>query len=145
MDGSIQRVFDTMVNMKVEEGCTESVKGKMATAASVSFAGDQDGVVYLYFVDPLDKVVCTSMVGLEEDELDQSIINDVLGEIANMVVGQIKTILCDRGYNCCLSIPSILRGVDLSVYSKSTKRKSTSFNVNGYPFGVEFFMKAENN
>lgn len=145
VDSSIQRVFTTMVDMVVEPGDSEAMKGKESTAASVGFAGDRDGVVYLYFVEPLDKVLCTEMVGLEPEELDETIINDVLGEIANMVVGQIKTILCDRGFACSLSIPSILRGVDLSVYSSSTKKKSASFSVNGHPFGVEFFVKAENN
>ena len=38
-----------------------------------------------------------------------------MGELTNMTVGSFKNGLCDAGFPCMLTIPSIIRGQGLSV------------------------------
>lgn len=47
---------------------------------------------------------------VDEDEM----VNDSMGELGNMVLGHIKSRLCDRGLSCVLTIPSIIRGTQFS-------------------------------
>ncbi len=44
-----------------------------------------------------------------EDLADESVSNDVLGELCNMIVGNFKSNLCDAGLECKLSAPKITR------------------------------------
>jgi chemotaxis protein CheX len=58
------------------------------------------------------------MLGMTEAELDAAgdeVINDAIGELTNMTVGTFKNGLCDVGYPCKLTIPSILRGTNFSI------------------------------
>jgi CheY-specific phosphatase CheX len=36
-----------------------------------------------------------------------------------MVAGNLKSTLCDMGYNCALSIPSVMRGDEITVSAKN--------------------------
>ncbi len=44
----------------------------------------------------------------------------VLAELTNMFAGNLKSMLCDRSYNCTLSIPSVVRGDKISISGCST-------------------------
>jgi len=39
--------------------------------------------------------------------------------LTNMITGNVKSQLCDAGFNCSLSIPSVVRGDKITVASKS--------------------------
>jgi chemotaxis protein CheX len=55
---------------------------------------------------------------MNDKELDMAgdeVINDAIGELTNMTVGSFKNALCDAGYPCKLTIPSILRGTNFSI------------------------------
>jgi chemotaxis protein CheX len=63
------------------------------------------------------------MLGLSEVELDAAgpeVINDAIGELTNMTVGAFKNGLCDLGFPCKLTIPSILRGTGIRVQPLSS-------------------------
>ena len=56
-----------------------------------------------------------AMAEAEVDEAGDEVINDAIGELTNMSVGSFKNGLCDAGYPCKLTIPSILRGSNFCV------------------------------
>jgi CheY-specific phosphatase CheX len=67
-----------------------------------------------------------TLVGMTEAEVMEAgdeVINDAIGEITNMTVGNFKNGLCDAGCLCRLTLPSILRGSNFSVepVSKTTR------------------------
>jgi chemotaxis protein CheX len=80
---------------------------------TVGFVGDINGLIYLH-LDLAFARVCTchllGMTGAELDDAGDDVINDAIGEITNMTVGSFKNGLCDCGYPCRLTIPSIVRG-----------------------------------
>jgi chemotaxis protein CheX len=56
---------------------------------------------------------------MASDEIDSDEeVYDVIGELSNMIGGDLKSRLCDAGFTCELSIPSITSGKDFSIASK---------------------------
>jgi chemotaxis protein CheX len=82
------------------------------------------------------------MLGLADEEIDgDEMVNDVMGEIANMVVGNLKSGLCDRGLTCVLTIPSIVRGNFSIEPISSSARKVFHFSCETRPLLVEVMIK----
>lgn len=84
----------------------------------VGFLGDLNGLIYLYFPFPFARLATCQLLGMTEAELDgadDEVVNDAIGELTNMSVGGFKNGLCDAGYPCKLTIPSILRGSNFCI------------------------------
>jgi chemotaxis protein CheX len=116
--GAVSEVFSTMLSIKTE--ADPSLKLLSTTephiASSVGFIGQVTGVVFIYSNDSFAKVITSRMLGMDPKEVDsEEIVNDSMGELGNMVVGHIKSRLCDRGMSCVLTIPSIVRGTQFSI------------------------------
>jgi CheY-specific phosphatase CheX len=49
-----------------------------------------------------------------------------------MVTGNLKSRLCDLGFNCALSIPSVMRGDDITVSAKNASISvSNTYGIEG--------------
>ena len=85
--------------------------------------------------------------GMTDDELEQAgdeAINDAIGELTNMTVGTFKNQLCDRGYHCKLTIPSILRGSNFSIEpTSSVTRRTYRFEVGSHRIVTDLLMKID--
>jgi chemotaxis protein CheX len=85
---------------------------------TVGFIGEVNGLVYLHLDLAFARLCTCHLLGMTEAELDEAgdeVINDAIGELTNMTVGGFKNGLCDSGYPCMLTIPSILRGTNFSI------------------------------
>lgn len=85
---------------------------------TVGFIGDINGLIYLHLDLAFARLCTCHLLGMTEAELDEAgdeVINDAIGELTNMTVGSFKNGLCDAGYPCKLTIPSILRGSNFSI------------------------------
>lgn len=95
---------------------------------AVGFVGSVNGLIYLYLDLPFARHCTAHMLGMSENELDEAgdeVINDAIGEITNMTVGSFKNGLCDSGFPCTLTIPSILRGSSFSIEPISSVMRQT--------------------
>ena len=113
----------------------------------VGFVGDINGFVYIYLELPF-AVTCTAqMLGMDPLELSlngEDTINDAVGELTNMVVGSFKNALCDVGFPCKLTIPSVLRARSFSIKSvKATRRFVYAFDCGGSRFLTDVLMHEE--
>ncbi len=112
---------------------------------TVGFIGDINGLIYLYFPLRFAEICTGQLLGLDEAELAQSsdeIVNDAIGELTNMSVGSFKNKLCDAGYPCMLTIPSILRGANFCVEPiSSAQRYIYSFDSNGHRIVADILVK----
>ena len=110
---------------------------------SVGFIGDATGIIFLYAGVTFAVVMTGKMLGLDEKEVDtHEMVNDAIGEISNMVVGHVKSHLCDAGLPCTLTIPSVVRGQELSVEgSAQTSRKTFGFRNCNHNLMVEIRLK----
>jgi len=125
VSGAMNEVFDTMLSMNIEladEGMQVSVSGERIVG-SVGFAGKAVGSVSIHVNEAFARSITAAMLGMEEDEIDgDEEVHDVIGELSNMVGGDLKSRLCDKGLDCELSIPSITRGSDFRTETKGWER-----------------------
>ena len=109
---AVKKTFKTMID------CALVIKRHQAMDAfddehflcTVDFSGRADGFVLLRMTPKSAGLIAKRMLGLDPSELeDDEVLNDILGEIANMVVGNFKSNLCDAGLKCVLKTPVIER------------------------------------
>ena len=136
---AIRDVFSTMlsidVSLQAPTALPHDVDGEVVS--SVGFIGKVTGAVYLYCTVGFARVLTSRMLGIAEAEVDRGdMINDALGELSNMIVGSVKSRLCDRGATCTLTLPSIVRGQQLSVERPS----QVSTRVIGMASGSHHFL-----
>jgi chemotaxis protein CheX len=71
-----------------------------------------------------------------------AVVNDVIGEITNMTVGGFKNTLADVGFPCRLTVPTIIRGDNLSVAAiKSATRHVFLFDCAGHRLVADIQLK----
>jgi CheY-specific phosphatase CheX len=138
-------VFGTMLSMDVHPASPSDPAdppSEAHVASAVGFSGVITGVVYIYTSSSFARRCAGSMLGLTDAEIDgDEMVNDVMGEIANMVVGNLKSGLCDRGLTCVLTIPSIVRGKFSIEPISSSERKVFHFTCESRPLLVEVMIK----
>ena len=145
---TVREVFKTMLNLSVEQevSAPESATGEHQIASSVGFVGHLNGVVYLYCGCAFAGRITSHLLGLGEDETPApEMVNDAMGEMANMVVGNLKSRLADRGMPCVLTIPSVFRGDHFAFCSVSPARRQIFyFRCDNSPLVVEVVVKPTN-
>ncbi len=142
---AVEEVFSTMLSKTVEREPREdpNIDGEAQIACSVGFVGELSGVVCIYTTKTHAKSITGLLLGLAPDEEhSDEMVNDAMGEIANMVGGHFKSRLADRGHLCRLSIPSIIRGSNFTIESVSdTMRQVVGFQSDGQHMTVEVILK----
>lgn len=123
--GAVQEVFSTMVSLETQ--VSEAVADDQSSpctlsgiTGSVSFTGKMTGILYLNFSGELPKYCASFIMGTSPNEMTQEEIYDVVGELTNMVTGNLKSKMTDKGFNCQLSIPSVMKAELLSVTSRQS-------------------------
>lgn len=155
---AVKNVFTTMVSVAPTFKCklTEAELGgdrspfyKLGShdpliVGSIGFTGEANGVIYLYFESDTAYGIAATMTGMERAELEEEsdIVNDVIGEISNMIVGNFKNGLCDRGFNCRVTVPTVLRGSHMAVDTINTAERTVfAFDYAGRSFVVDLFVQ----
>lgn len=123
--------------------------GEGIVTGSVGFTGKANGIIYISMLEPTAKAITGLFLGMEPEEVEEEgheTVNDALGELTNMTVGDFKNKLCDVGYNCMLTLPSILRGNNLSIESNiddGIRRYIHEFQMDGHSILVDLILKPE--
>ena len=114
---------------------------------TVGFIGEANGLIYLHLDLGFAKTCTCHLLGMTEQELEAAgdeVINDAIGELTNMTVGSFKNGLCDVGYPCKLTIPSILRGTNFSIEPiSSAVRHIYFFDCAQHRVIADILMKSE--
>jgi len=159
---SVEKVFSTMLSSPIafdysKTGDVNEDKsqqpyssGKLMVISIVGFIGVANGVVYLYMDEDLANRLTCDFLGFEAYELvksnateKQETVNDTMGELANMIVGNFKNMWCDEGYQCKLTIPSIVRCRNFSVETTSSMlRHAFYFKVNESTLVADLLLKS---
>jgi len=143
---STRSVFHTMLSMEVspvEANPSMELSGSKIVGC-VSFTGEVTGSICVHVSKQFARVMTASMLGMELDEVeDDEEIQDVVGEVSNMVGGDMKSKLCDSGFPCVLSIPSVTSGSDFKIESKGWMRhEKIAFHQQDQLSMVEVFIKS---
>jgi chemotaxis protein CheX len=157
---SVTKYFDMMIGLSVQyEGCKpglgyDELEGppppvlpstKTVIVGMVGFVGAMNGVINLYMEEDLAMRITGSFLGMNEEELaaeGAEVVHDALGEMANMVVGTFKNAVSDKGFQCRMTVPSILRGTNFTIETPSSVfRMLYSFKIMNAPFIADLTMK----
>jgi len=106
-------VFDTMLSIKavlVPKAALPQYEERVTGA--VGFGGEKvNGAIYFHLSAPFARRAAAAMLGMTPEEVgDDNAVNDVIGELSNMLTGGLKSWLCDAGNDCAMSTPAIIRG-----------------------------------
>jgi chemotaxis protein CheX len=114
---------------------------------TVGFIGEANGLIYLYLDLGFARVCTCHLLGMSEAELLEAgdeVMNDAIGELTNMTVGSFKNGLCDAGYTCKLTIPSILHGSNFTIEPiSSVTRHIYHFDCGGHRIIADLLMKQD--
>ena len=139
--------FDASFLQKTLEPDNEPFKAQPHVFGCVGFVGKVDGVVHLCITRDFAIHAASTLLGMTEAELqsDQDTVKDVVGEITNMTVGTFKNGICDLGFQCKVTLPTVLRGSQLKVESTANaKRWTFDFTVMDRPFVADLFIQDDN-
>jgi chemotaxis protein CheX len=144
LESAAAAVFTTMLDFKVEFESEDKdfVLGAMV-AGNVGLTGTFDGMVYLYSSAGFARAMTCRLLGMKDAEIEGNVmVNDVIGELTNMVAGHIKSKLENAGNGCIMTIPSVIRGTDFKVNSISgIVRKCIHFRCNDGRVLLEAFLR----
>lgn len=114
---------------------------------NVGFTGKANGLVYIHMPLPFAQLCTCTLLGMSITELNAAgdePVNDAVGEFTNMIAGTFKNGFCDVGYPCTLTMPSILRGTDLSIQAVSSSiRRKHAFECAGHRIVADIHLKME--
>ncbi len=101
---------------------------KNCVSAMVGLAGTYNGLISIHQPISLALKVTEAMLDMEVTEIDQDVL-DALGEIANMVAGNVKQHLSKGGLDIRLSTPSVATGSDYVICAKQANSLNLLFDL----------------
>ena len=147
---SVEGVFKTMAGSDISLAPADQSPGSEHPAqiiGSVGFVGEASGLVYLALGDSFAQHLSSVILGMSPAEVEMhgaEVVNDVIGEITNMIVGGFKNALCDLGHPCKLTLPTIVRGQNLEVAAiKSADRHIFRFDCGPHRLVADIQLKQE--
>ncbi len=138
-------VFQTMLSLPLTPAGTVSaagIKGERGVA-SVCFAGDATGIVSIQVPADLARIMAAAMLGMEPAAIEgEEEIRDFMGELGNIIGGNLKSALTDTGLRCALSTPAYTTGSDFTIESLNLERyERYAFTCQGRTLFIEMGIK----
>lgn len=115
--------------------------GSLHMSGTVQITGCWDGAVMVEVTETLARHLAATMFGLEDAELGDEEVRDALGEMANMIGGNVKGMLVG---DARLSLPTVAEGRDfrVSVPGSGVVRELT-YRCEGFPMRVQLLTRIE--
>lgn len=121
---AIIEVFDTMFSIDIGPVDTvelSELRG-VRNVGSVSFTGDVNGQINIQMTEEFSRLMTAKMLGMEEEDLESNEeTKDMIGEISNILGGNLKSEFSDSGLICEISIPAFTTGRDFIIESFNMK------------------------
>lgn len=147
INNSITETFDTMLSMDLAKvgKVTDPGLNDQRMVGAVHYAGEVVGTMSLHVSQDFARLITTTMLGIEENEIEsEEEIKDVLGELANIVSGNLKSDFLDADLACVISTPHITRGSDFKIEpSKMGELHQWIFRHNKHEILIEITLKED--
>jgi chemotaxis protein CheX len=108
----VEYVFQSMVCLEVRESSQSWTPAGDRMTATINLTGDWPGVLALQCSREQACAFAGRFLSIEKPELVDDMVRDVLGELANMIGGNLKCVLAG---GLRLSMPSVVDGGDHSL------------------------------
>jgi len=114
---STKTLFDTMIMMDLNydnASLVDETQIKTDVIGMVSFTGQYHGVIGIFCSKNFALKVASSMLMMELKEFNNDV-KDAIGEVSNMIAGNVKTKISEQYGEMHLSIPIVIAGEGLSI------------------------------
>ncbi|MDI3472766.1 MAG: chemotaxis protein CheX [Thermotogaceae bacterium] len=114
---AVNNVFEAIMSVKIKFGKPEAMKNispNYSVVGIIGFTGKVSGNLVYSFKEQTVFEIIKAMIGMELNELDEMALSAV-GELANMISGNIAINLEKAGYKIEISPPSVVKGREISV------------------------------
>lgn len=137
---SVEEIFSTMVMMPVNYVDERSGLNNPLTnsiTAIIGFTGARKGLLAVHMPFDVAFAVTSSFLMMDVSELNE-VVEDAIGELANMLGGEIKNILSNGGKDIDLSVPSTISGQSYDFQAgRENERHIAHFTVEAGKFSVD--------
>jgi flagellar motor switch protein FliN len=144
---TIIELFDTMLSLEVDLSDREPFKDNedFRVMGAVDFAGGVHGSIQFQVSKTFGRMITAGMLGQELDEVqDIDTVKDVIGEMTNILGGNLKAAFCDTGLACQISTPSLTVGLDFNIEILNMDRyERFAFKLNDHDIVVEVCVKID--
>jgi chemotaxis protein CheX len=144
---TIIELFDTMLSLDVDLSDREPFKNSddFRVMGAVDFAGGVHGSIQFQVSKTFGRMITAGMLGQDLDEVqDIDSVKDVIGEMTNILGGNLKAAFCDTGLECQISTPSLTVGLDFNIEILNMDRyERFAFKLNDHDIVVEVCVKID--
>ncbi len=140
---STKEIFSSMVMMDivVKEITTKHGALHDTITGMIGLAGTHKGVLAIHIPYEVAMAITGSFLMMEVTEMNDDV-HDAIGEVANMIGGNVKTILSEKGRDIDLSLPSTISGAEYSFSSdKEVDKVIIEFDTGKGAFLVEMDLE----
>lgn len=135
-----QEVFSSMLMLEIK-GEDVSEQGRSVIHSNmtsmIGLGGGVRGMLAVHCPGAVAKAITGGFLGMEIEELDEDV-KDAIGEIANMVAGNLKIAYGNSGVNVELAIPTSIIGESFRLSGiAGAKRHFVAFQLDSGSFWVE--------
>lgn len=135
-----QDVFSTMLMVELESEqslINQRIPLPSNLSSMIGLGGGIRGVLAIHCPATVAKAITSSFLGMEVEELNEDV-KDAIGEIANMVAGNLKVSFAGEGVDIELAIPTSVVGESFNVCgSAKAQRVIVPLKMNADPFWIE--------
>lgn len=141
---SVKEIFSTMIMMDVEVSKEQSGDLQVlkdSISGIIGLAGKHKGVLAIHLPNKVAMTITGNFLGMDVDEVNEDV-EDAVGELANMLGGNVKTILSEKGKDIELSMPSTISGKEYDFQStKEAEHTRIPFKCDAGNFSVELQLE----
>ena len=138
-------VFSTMLMVELESDeavLNERLLLQSNLSSMIGLGGGIRGVLAVHCPASVAKAITSTFLGMEVEEIDEDV-KDAIGEIANMVAGNLKVSLAESGVAIELAIPTSVVGESFNISGAAkAQRVIVPLRMNGEMFWIELMYVA---
>lgn len=140
----VPKVFQTMMGAEITVTSARPITGERISGA-IGIAGETVmGTVYLHLPLKLAEAAARAILQCPATEpVGDTEINDVVGELSNMVGAGLKSQLNDADYFCAVSTPSVIRGSFVVEATQGATTDAFYFDCLGQRLAVEVHLNLD--
>lgn len=129
---AIQEVFELMLGCALEVPPERPGEEGLDVTSMVGLAGQVCGILSIRCSAKSAARMASRMLGADAEQSGGEMW-DAVGEICNMVAGNLKNKITGLGDSCMLSVPTVIRGADYNVRSMTHQSVHAGFLFEGEP------------
>lgn len=135
-----QEIFGTMIFMDVEQLLDNQSEDSAASSnisSMIGLGGEIRGLLSIHFPEKVALGITSSFLGMDVESINEDV-KDAVGEIANMVAGNLKIFFKDNNIQTELAIPTTVIGKSLRTSGLAgAERKQVFFQTADGVFAIE--------